>query len=182
MFQGPLFVSTKRRVNITHQNTSYRFTEAEMEIAKNTDLPDLLSSLGYQVKQVGNYYTTKEMDSLRIKDRRLWYRYSTGQHGDAITFLQQFCGKRFQEAVLYLLNFQGRARDPPNIKYSPQLTLSKEKSFTLPPPSTDHRRVFAYLRKRGIADQVIRAFLRSGLLYEDAEHHNCVFVGRNYQG
>lgn len=40
----------------------------------------------------------------------------------------------------------------------------------------------AYLRKRGIAAQVIRQFMNSGLLYEDAVHHNCVFVGRNESG
>ena len=42
--------------------------------------------------------------------------------------------------------------------------------------------MFAYLRKRGIAPQVIRQFLNSGLVYEDAEHHNCVFVGKNNAG
>ena len=63
-----------------------------MEIAKETDLPDLLESLGYQVRRVGSYHTTKEMDSLRIKNRRTWFRYSEGVGGDAITFLQRFCG------------------------------------------------------------------------------------------
>ena len=29
---------------------------------------------------------------------------------------------------------------------------------------------------------MIRAFLSSGLLYEDALHHNCVFVGRDAEG
>ena len=38
-----------------------------------TDLPDLLESLGYQVRRVGRYHTTKEMDSLRIKNRRTWF-------------------------------------------------------------------------------------------------------------
>jgi len=42
-----------------------------MEIAKSTDLPDLLSSLGYTVKRVGSYYTAAEMDSLRIKEAYL---------------------------------------------------------------------------------------------------------------
>ena len=42
--------------------------------------------------------------------------------------------------------------------------------------------MFAYLRKRGIASQVIRDFIQAGLLYEDAEHHNCVFVGRDGSG
>jgi len=39
-----------------------------MEIAKETDLPDLLEHLGYQLKRVGSYYTTREMYSVRIKD------------------------------------------------------------------------------------------------------------------
>ena len=76
-----------------------RFTDTEMQIARETDLPELLSHLGYQVKRVGRFHTTAEMDSLRIKDRRKWFRYSQNTGGDAITFLQQFCGKSFSEAV-----------------------------------------------------------------------------------
>ena len=47
-----------------------RFTDPEMQIAKETDLPELLTHLGYQVRRIGRYHTTAEMDSLRIKDRR----------------------------------------------------------------------------------------------------------------
>ena len=56
-----------------------------MATVRDTDLPDLLISLGYQVKRIGRYYTTQEMDSIRIKDRRTWFRYSEGIGGDAIT-------------------------------------------------------------------------------------------------
>ena len=68
-----------------------RFTDTEMQIAKETDLPELLTHLGYQVRRIGRYHTTAEMDSLRIKNRRTWYRYSERVGGDAITFLQHFC-------------------------------------------------------------------------------------------
>ena len=159
-----------------------RFTDTEMQIAKETDLPELLTYLGYQVRRIGRYHTTAEMDSLRIKDRRKWFRYSQNTGGDAITFLQQFCGKSFSEAAEYLLAFHGRARDSP-AKAAPFVKRDEvQKPFALPPRNTDDRRVFAYLRKRGIAPQVIRQFLNSGLLYEDAEHHNCVFVGKNSAG
>ena len=156
-----------------------RFTDTEMQIARETDLPELLSHLGYQVKRVGRFHTTTEMDSLRIKDRRTWFRYSQNTGGDAITFLQQFCEKSFPEAVGYLLTFHGKARDAPIPQPKP---ISPKQEFSLPPRNADDRRVFAYLRKRGIAAQVIRQFLNSGLLYEDAEHHNCVFVGKNSAG
>lgn len=178
----PVFSFQSKEVIITNQNTAYRFTDEEMETARETDLPDLLESLGYQVKRIGRYHTTKEMDSLRIKNRRTWFRYSESTGGDAITFLQRFCGKSFPEAVEYLLDFHGRARDAPAPRPQPVREAEQPAPFALPPPNSDHRRVFAYLRKRGIAPQVIRAFLQSGLLYEDAEHHNCVFVGRDPLG
>ena len=159
-----------------------RFTDTEIQIARETDLPELLSHLGYQVKRVGRFHTTAEMDSLRIKDRRKWFRYSQNTGGDAITFLQQFCGKSFPEAVEYLLAFHGRARDSPTKAVSSVKRDEVQKPFILPPRNADDRRVFAYLRKRGIAAQVIRQFLNAGLLYEDAVHHNCVFVGKNSAG
>ncbi len=162
-------------------NTAHRVTSAEIAIAKETDLPDLLSSLGYQVKRIGSYHTTKEIDSLHIKNRRTWFRYSEGIGGDAISFLQRFENKSFPEAVEYLLAYQGRSRDPP--EQVPKQMHPREKGpFQLPPPCEDQRWVFAYLRKRGIAAQGIRDFIQTGLLYEDAEHHNCVFVGRDSSG
>ncbi|WP_325218019.1 DUF3991 domain-containing protein [uncultured Oscillibacter sp.] len=42
--------------------------------------------------------------------------------------------------------------------------------------------MFAYLQKRGLAAQVIRGFIDSGLLYENSLHHNCVSVGRDSGG
>ena len=73
------------------------------------------------------YHTTREMDSIRIKDRRTWKRYSNGTGGDAITFLQEFCNKDFREAVNYLLEFNGcRARDSPAPR--PQPVQAKERS------------------------------------------------------
>ena len=148
----------------------HRFSEAELEAARNTDLPDLLTSLGCRVKPVGRCHTTAEMDSLRIKNRRTWFRYSEGIGGDAITFLQHFHNKNFPEAMKYLLAWQGHPRGPPLViedHTAPVLTVK----FTLPSAHTDARRVFAYLRKRGIASQVIQGFLSVGLLYEDAIHY-----------
>ena len=162
------------------------FTANDIANAKDTDLPDLLTSLGYQVKRIGSYYTTKEMDSLRIKDRRTWFRYSEKKGGDAIDFMQHFEGKSFPEAVEFLLAWNKRARDPsdrpppspaPVRKKTPPAPLEAA-PFVLPPANEDQRRVTAYLKKRGIAPAVIRGFADAGLLYEEAGHHNCVFVGK----
>ena len=103
-------------------------------------MPDLLEHLGYQMKRVGRYYTTREMDSLMIKNRRTWKRYSNGTGGDAITFLQEFEGKGFREAVDYLLEFNGRAapavsrpRPPPKEEDSPPAVLALPFSRATPP-------------------------------------------------
>ena len=131
-----------------------RFTDTEMQIAKETDLPELLTHLGYQVRRIGRYHTTAEMDSLRIKDRRKWFRYSQNTGGDAITFLQQFCGKSFSEAVEYLLAFHGRARDSPT-KAAPSVKRDEvQKGFRGDVTGSDKRVGFALPYDRS-SDQVL---------------------------
>lgn len=153
-----------------------RFTKEEIEAAANTDLPSLLESLGYSVYRIGSYYTAKEMDSLRIKNRKTWFRYSEQVGGDAITFLQHFHGMSFSEAMEYLCGKDNTQ------KFSNAGVKSEEAArpvFALPKPYPTNRRVYAYLRKRDIAPQVINEFINAGLLYEEASHHNCVFVGKD---
>ena len=172
-----------RRTSGWKERESISFSSNDLATAKNTDLPDLLSSLGYHVRRVGSYHTTEEMDSLRIKNRRTWFRYSEGKGGDAIDFLQRFEGKSFTEAVDFLLAWNGRARDSPDL---PPPVQRKERPvpvepvpFVLPPANGDTRRVTTYLKKRGIAPAVIRGFVDAGLLYEEEKYHNCVFVGKS---
>ena len=84
---------------------------------------------------MGNYYTTKEMDSLRIKNRRTWHRYSEGTGGDAIDFLQRFEGKSFPEAVEFLLAWNRRSRDSPDL---PPPVYLKERPAPEPVPSVSY--------------------------------------------
>ena len=161
------------------------YTDTEIDAAKDTDLPELLASLGYQVRRVGSYYTTREMDSLRIKNRRTWRRYSELVGGDAIDFLRHFHGLSFAEAVRYLLEYGGYPVDlpaPPPIRKPRPPPRQERPPFVLPPANGDNGRVCAYLRGRGIAPGVIDDFVAEGLLYEDAVHQNCVFVGRDSTG
>ena len=61
--------------------------------------------------------------------------------------------------------------EPPRRKERPT------KSFSLPPRHADNRRVFSYLRGRGIDPEIINHCIKHGLLYESEQYHNCVFVG-----
>lgn len=159
-----------------------RFTEDEIRITAQTDLPALFEDLGYTVIPIGSYFTAKEMDSLRIKNRRTWFRYSEQVGGDAITFLQHFKDMTFTEAVEYLLSDKKRAVTRLAVSHKREPQTDAQCEFVLPKPNDGNLHVFAYLRKRGISPRVINEFIRSGLLYEEAAHHNCVFVGRDAQG
>ena len=157
------------------------YTGDEIAAANDTDLPELLEHLGYTVKRVGSCHTTAEMDSLRVWDRRTWFRYSEGKGGDAIEFLRHFEGKTFPEAVDFLLAWNGRSRDPPIHRTGPPPRRERP-LFVLPPPNGDNECVRAYLYGRGIGPGIIDHFIGAGLLYEDAAYHNCVFVGRDSTG
>jgi len=158
------------------------FTDDELDIARQTDLPDLLISLGYQVRSKGSYHTLAEMPHIMIKRGTSYYDNYEHAWGDAITFLGKYHSMEFKEAVRYLLDLNGHSRDYP-IQAKPRAApMPREKppaEFILPEAHTDHRRVFAYLIKRGIARNVIADFIRQGLLYESADYHNAVFVGLN---
>ena len=78
----------------------------------------------------------------------------------------------------YLLGGSGMGTltvSPPVVKES--------KPFELPPRNDNNRRAYAYLlHKRGINREVLNAFFYKGLIYESADYHNAVFVGKNQEG
>ncbi len=161
------------------------FSVEEMDIARQTDLPELLTSLGYKVQPKGNHNTIAEMPHTMIKRRTSYYDNYEQAWGDAISFLKDHHGMDFKEAVTYLLEHNGYSRDQPTQpKPRTQVTVTEKPpiEFILPEAHTDCRRVFAYLIKRGISRDVIADFVRSGLLYESADYHNAVFVGKDADG
>lgn len=54
---------------------SGRFTLEELEAAKSADLCQVAETPGYTIKRVRNFYTLKEMDSVRIYHRKSWCRF-----------------------------------------------------------------------------------------------------------
>lgn len=128
--------------------------------------PDELVSVG------GNAYATKSHDSLKISNGE-WYWWSRGVGGSsALDYLTTVRKLSLPDAVQRVLSAGGvPLAEPPRRKARPT------KSFSLPPRHADNRRVFSYLRGRGIDPEIINYCIKHGLLYESAQHHNCVFVG-----
>lgn len=170
-----------------------QFTNEELAIAKSVDLTAVASSLGYTVKRIGNYYTLKEMDSIRIYNKSHWFRwsrqYEKGENGGSqIDFLKVFAGMDIKEAVFWLLDFSGYSRaagyevSRPE-KYQMEQKQLERKPFVLPEPADSNDYLYSYLNnERGISRTVIEYFVSQNLIYESREYHNIVFKGNDKDG
>lgn len=155
------------------------FTEEEKKQARNADLVSFLRHRGETLKRSGSEYEWKS-DSGKVTIRgNLWFHQYEREGGDAIGFVQRYGNLTFPEAVSCLLSEQGIV-----ITAQQRVAEQKEKkSFALPKASSDMRRMYAYLLKGRFLDrEIVDAFVKEKLLYEDGKYHNAVFVGRDEQG
>ena len=145
------------------------YTQEQIDHANQADLVSFLQSQGEQLTRAGQEYRWKRHDSLTVRGNK-WYRHSQSKGGAPIDFVMEFYGKSFTEAVELLTGEKGAAPQD-----SPQ--------FRLPPRSPDNRTARNYLTAaRRIDEDVTGFFFASGDIYEDAAHHNAVFVGRDEDG
>lgn len=160
--------------------TYIHFTEEQKEQARRTDLRSLLLGQGEKVERSGSEYKWNHGGEKITIRGNLWFnQYEPDSGGgDAIAFVREFYGLDFPEAVQFLLKQQGVVVLPQ--KDAP---AKEKKPFALPKKNEDMRRVYAYLLKARFLDrEIVNAFVRAGLLYEDAEYHNAVFVGVDENG
>lgn len=103
-----------------------------------------------------------------------WFDHGAETGGRAISFVMRHYGLDYPQAVTLLLDA--------GVSPAQDVTPS-EAVLTLPEASGNMRRLFAYLcSTRKISSLVVAAFVRAGLLYEEARFHNAVFVGRDDRG
>jgi hypothetical protein len=82
------------------------FTNNELAMAKSVDLKAVVAGMGYTVRRIGNLYTIKEMDSIRIYPDNHWYRWSgktsTGiTGGSQIDFMMEFGGMDIKDGRVF---------------------------------------------------------------------------------
>ena len=119
----------------------------------------------------GGTYCTREHDSLKISNGKwCWWSHNIGGT-NALDYLTKVEGIPFLDAVQRILG------ELPQVQPTPRPFAPPKTEFVLPPKHADNRRVFAYLRSRGIDAEIINHCIKHRQLYEDAERHNCVFVG-----
>ena len=151
------------------------FTQEQKQRAAGTDLAAFLLSQGVKLKRCGSEMLWEEGGRVTIRGN-LWYSQYEQVGGNAVQFVQKFYNKSYINAVQMLLD---EKIEPLRVERMEQ----KEKHFELPKPNKDMRQVFAYLLKSRFIDRdVIKFFAHEKLLYESADHHNCVFVGVDENG
>ena len=154
------------------------FSEEQKIRANNVDIVDFLRSQGEEVVRSGHEWRWKRHDSLTINGSR-WYQHSAEQGGNAVSFVRRFWNLSYPEAVTMLLSGERGAE-------LQQATPKQERPkapFALPEANGNMRRVYAYLMKQRYIDaDVISHFAKAKTLYEDARHHNAVFVGTDENG
>lgn len=164
-------------------------TKAQIAAAREMDLLTYLQRYMPEelVKSSNSTYSTRSHDSLKISNGK-WYWWSRKIGGvSALDYLVKVHGMPFPTAVEHLTSghatsfIGGRQtfaapRELPPSRASPSSSESGRKLF-LPPRFENNRRVFAYLSSRGIDGEIINHCVKHGLLYEDAEKHNAVFIG-----
>ena len=148
------------------------YTQEQIDRANQVDLKEFLRSHGEQVTKSGNEYRWKRHDSLTIKGNK-WFRHSQSKGGYPVEFVMEFFGKTFPEAVFLLI---GEAPAHNGAAAAPSA------DFRLPPRNRYAAAAMAYLRQRNIPEELVQEFYKEGLIYEDARHHNIVFVGKDETG
>lgn len=152
-------------------------TKEEREVARKTDIAELLRSQGQELKRSGSEYMWMD-NAQRVTIRgNLWFDQYDQVGGDAVDFVRRYYDKSYPEAVEYLLN----GRITTSSVSSP--VIKTRKPFALPKPNDNMRRIYAYLLdKRGIDNKVLNFFISRKMIYESADYHNAVFVGFNPSG
>lgn len=146
------------------------FTQEQKTQAASVDLEDFLRERGETLLPSGKDKRLASDHSVTIRGNA-WYDHAEEKGGYAISFVQKHYRLSYAEAVTMLLNSAGCT--------APQAPERQTKAgFILPPANKNIRRVFAYLVKnRGIDRDILAAFAREKLIYEDTPYHNAVFVG-----
>lgn len=154
------------------------FTEEQKQRAAAVNLEEFLRCRGEKLLSSGREKRLASDHSVTVRGNE-WYDHAEERGGHAISFVQRFYGLSYPDAVTMLLGGELGTAYPS----AGERTEEPAKPFALPPANKDMRRVFAYLIKhRGIARDVVAHFAKAGLLYEDAEYHNAVFVGTDAEG
>ena len=150
------------------------YTQAQIDKANAVDLEKFLRAQGETLVRSGKEYRWKAHDSLTVCGNK-WFRHSQRKGGLPVDFVIEFYGKSFPEAVQMLTGEPGEAQ--------PEAGPAPSPAFRLPLRNVTNTNILNYLtQERKLSPSLVNFFIAAGDIYEDAAHHNVVFVGRDADG
>ena len=150
------------------------YTQAQIDKANAVDLEKFLRAQGETLVRSGKEYRWKAHDSLTVCGNK-WFRLSQSKGGFPVDFVMEFYGKSFPEAVQMLTGEPGEAQ--------PETDPAPSPAFRLPLRNVTNVNILNYLtQERKLSPSLVNFFIAAGDIYEDAAHHNVVFVGRDADG
>ena len=150
------------------------YTQAQIDKANAVELEKFLRAQGETLVRSGKEYRWKAHDSLTVCGNK-WFRHSQSKGGLPVDFVMEFYGKSFPEAVQMLTGEPGEAQ--------PEADPAPSPAFRLPLRNVTNANILNYLtQERKLSPSLVNFFIAAGDIYEDAAHHNVVFVGRDADG
>ena len=150
------------------------YTQAQIDRANAVNLEDFLRAQGETLVRSGKEYRWKAHDSLTVCGNK-WFRHSQSKGGFPVDFVMEFYGKSFPEAVQMLTGEPGEVQ--------PETDPAPSPSFRLPLRNVTNANILNYLtQERKLSPSLVNFFIAAGDIYEDAAHHNVIFVGRDADG
>ena len=150
------------------------YTQAQIDKANAVDLEKFLRAQGETLVRSGKEYRWKAHDSLTVCGNK-WFRHSQSKGGLPVDFVMEFYGKTFPEAVQMLTGEPDEAQ--------PEADPAPSPAFRLPLRNITNANILNYLtQERKLSPSLVNFFIAAGDIYEDAAHHNVVFVGRDADG
>ena len=138
------------------------------------ELEKFLRAQGETLVRSGKEYRWKAHDSLTVCGNK-WFRHSQSKGGLPVDFVMEFYGKSFPEAVQMLTGEPGEVQ--------PEADPAPSPAFRLPLRNVTNANILSYLtQERKLSPSLVNFFIAAGDIYEDAAHHNVVFVGRDADG
>ena len=150
------------------------YTQAQIDKANAVDLEKFLRAQGETLVRSGKEYRWKTHDSLTVCGNK-WFRHSQSKGGFPVDFVMEFYGKSFPEAVQMLTGEPGEVQ--------PEADPAPSPAFRLPLRNVTNANILNYLtQERKLSPSLVNFFIAAGDIYENAAHHNVVFVGRDADG
>ena len=150
------------------------YTQAQIDKANAVDLEKFLRAQGETLVRSGKECRWKAHDSLTVCGNK-WFRHSQSKGGFPVDFVMEFYGKSFPEAVQMLTGEPGEVQ--------PEADPAPSPAFRLPLRNVTNANILNYLtQERKLSPSLVNFFIAAGDIYEDATHHNVVFVGRDADG